>query len=166
MPDPSKPGDIVLKALRPKHGHEFPALALIDPKTGEATDFSRWRQPGHRYLVNLWATWCVPCRLEMPELEKLYPELQAAGVDLLGISLDTGQARARVPRFLDRAGITYPNFTTPDSSLEQLFAGDQLIVPVSFVIDKQGNIRHIHAGYTAEEADVIVKEVEALLAEE
>ena len=155
LPDPSKPGDIVLKALRPKHGHEFPALALIDPKTGEATDFSRWRQPGHRYLVNLWATWCVPCRLEMPELEKLYPELQAAGVDLLGVSLDTGQARAKVPRFLDRAGITYPNFTTPDSSLEQLFAGDQLIVPVSFVIDKQGRIDAIFSGWSRESGATI-----------
>ena len=50
----------------------------------------------------------------------------------------------------DRAGITYPNFTTPDSSLEQLFAGDQLIVPVSFVIDKQGRIDAIFSGWSRE----------------
>ena len=157
LPDPSAPGDIVLRSLRPQRGDEFPALTLIDPKTGETTDFSRWRQPGRRYLVNLWATWCVPCRLEMPELEKLYPELQAAGVDLLGISLDTGQTRARVQRFLDRAGITYPNFTTHQSSFEQLFTGDQVFVPVSFVIDAQGRIDNLFSGWSRESEAVIRK---------
>jgi len=157
LPDPSAPGDLVLRSLRPRQGDEFPPVALIDPRTGEVTDFQRWRQPGHRYLVNLWATWCAPCRQEMPELEKLYPELQAAGVRLVGISLDTGQARTRVPQFLDRAGITYPNFTTQESSLEQLFAGDQVFVPLSFVIDAQGRIDAIFSGWSRESEAAIRK---------
>lgn len=150
LPDPAKPGDVVFNSLRQRRGDEFPAVVLVDQRTGETHDFASWRQPGRRYLVNLWATWCVPCRQEMPELEKLYPELQAAGVDLLGISLDTGKARARVPRFLDRAGITYPSFTTQASTLEQLFAGDQIFVPLSYVIDAEGRIDAVFSGWSRE----------------
>ena len=150
LPEPAAPGGVVIHSLRPQRGDEFPAVTLIDPRSQETTDFHSWRQPGHRYLVNLWATWCVPCRQEMPELEKLYPELHAAGVEVLGISLDTGPARARVSRFLDRAGITYANFITPESGLEQLFAGDQVFVPVSFVIDTQGQIVDIFSGWSRE----------------
>ncbi len=148
LPEPAAPGADAINFLRPQRGELFPAVLLIDPNTGETTDFARWRQPGHRYLVNLWATWCVPCRQEMPELQKLYPELQAAGVEILGISLDTGAAVARVPRFLDRAGITYPNRVIHSSGFEQLFAGDQVSIPVSFVLDAQGRIVDIFSGWS------------------
>jgi peroxiredoxin len=157
LPDPSAPGDVVFHSLRQQRGDEFPAVALVDQRSGETHDFGTWRQPGRRYLVNLWATWCVPCRQEMPELEKLYPELQAAGVDLLGISLDTGKARMKVPRFLDRAGITYPNFITEESALEQLFSGDQIFVPLSYVIDAQGRIDAVFSGWSRESEAAIRK---------
>ncbi|MDA0335083.1 MAG: redoxin family protein [bacterium] len=155
LPEPTATGGVVIRALRPQVGDPFPAVPLIDPRTQVETDFHRWRQPGHRYLVNLWATWCVPCRQEMPELQKLYPELQAAGVEILGVSLDTEPTRATVSRFLDRAGITYPNFTTRESGLEQLFTGDQVFVPVSFVLDAQGRITDIFSGWSRESETAI-----------
>ena len=148
LPEPAAPGGDMVNFLRSQRGELFPAVMLTDPKTGETTDFERWRQPGHRYLVNLWATWCVPCRQEMPELQKLYPELQAAGVEILGISLDTGKAATRVPRFLERAGITYPNLVMHKSGFEQLFVGDQVFIPLSFVLDDQGRIVDIFSGWS------------------
>jgi len=156
LPNPSTSGGTVLGSLRPQPGDEFPALTLVDPRTGETTDFHRWRQPGQRYLVNLWATWCVPCRREMPALQELYPELQAAGVGLVGISLDVGPALAEIPRFLEQAGITYPNFTTPESSLGKLFAGDQAFVPLSFVIDGQGRVEGVFSGWS-EQSEATVR---------
>ena len=150
LPNPSVPGDMALRSLRPQPGDEFPAVVLIDPRTGDRTDFQRWRQPGQPYLVNLWATWCVPCRQEMPALQELYPELQAAGVGVVGISLDVGQGRSEVPRFLEQVGITYPNFTTPESSLDQLFAGDQAFVPLSFIVDGSGRVEGVFSGWSKE----------------
>jgi len=147
LPDPVPPGDVVFEALRPRRGDLFPALPLVDME-GQQTDFASFRQEGRSYLVNLWATWCVPCRQEMPELEKLIPEFAAAGVELIGISLDTGTARDRVPRFLVRAGITYPNFTTEESSFEALFSGGQIFVPVSFIVDERGHIADIFSGWS------------------
>ena len=147
LPDPAAPGDIVFEALRPRLGDPFPPLALVDAE-GRPTDFATYRQQNRTYLVNLWATWCVPCRQEMPELEKLYPEFEASGVGLVGISLDTGATRDRVPRFLTRAGITYPNFTIDESSLPELFRGDQIFVPVSFVVDERGRIVDLFSGWS------------------
>ena len=134
---------------------ELAVFENINYGKGERVSVSGFE--GKPIVVNFWYPSCPPCRLEMPELEKLYPELQAAGVDLLGISLDTGQARARVQRFLDRAGITYPNFTTHQSSLEQLFTGDQVFVPVSFVIDAQGRIDNLFSGWSRESEAAIRK---------
>ena len=149
LPDAAPADAVVFQSVRPRRGDLFPAVPLIDMERAQ-TDFHSIRQPGRSYLVNLWATWCVPCRQEMPELEKLYPELGASGVDLIGISLDTGAARDRVPRFLDRAGITYPNFTTDQTGFEQLFAGDQIFVPLSFVVDGEGRIADIFSGWSRE----------------
>jgi thiol-disulfide isomerase/thioredoxin len=157
LPDPSAPGDVVFHSLRQQRGDEFPAVVLVNQPNGTTHDFQTWRQPGRRYLVNLWATWCVPCRQEMPELEKLYLELQAAGVDVVGISLDTGQARKKVPRFLDRIGVTYPNFTTRESAIKQLFSGEQIFVPLSYVIDAQGRIDAMFSGWSRESEAAIRK---------
>ena len=149
LPDPAPASAVVLQSVRPGRGDPFPSVPLVDMR-GTQTDFERIRQPGRSYLVNLWATWCVPCRQEMPELEKLYQELGASGVDLIGISLDTGAARDRVPRFLDRAGITYPNFISDESGFEQLFAGDQIFVPLSFIVDGEGLVVDILSGWSHE----------------
>jgi peroxiredoxin len=157
LPDPSAADDVVFRSLRQQQGDMFPAITLVDTETGKKTDFHSLRQPGRRYLVNMWATWCVPCRLEMPELQKLYPQLRAAGVDLLGVSLDTGDARRRVPRFLERAELTYPNYTTQSSTLEQLFQGEQIYVPLSYVIDDEGRIEAVFSGWSPQSETTIRK---------
>jgi len=69
----------------------------------------------------------------MPELERLRPDLAAAGVDLVGISLDTAPP-ATVGHFLARAGITYPNYLGGRAAIERIYATDEIFVPVSFVL--------------------------------
>ena len=146
LPDPPEGDAWVREAVRPRPGDPFPSPALIDLQGG-ATDLNAVLSPGRPALVNLWATWCVPCRAEMPELEALYPQLQEAGVDLIGISVDVGDARRKVPSFLTRIGTSYPVFTVDASGLEQLYAGDQLFVPVTFLVDADGRVAEVLSGW-------------------
>lgn len=93
---------------------------------------------GKVVLVNFWATWCLPCRVEMPEFQSLYVRKKAEGFVVLGISTDaTGPAE--VTRFLVAHGITYP-VGMASAELAQRFGGVNLL-PTSFLIGRDGRIR-------------------------
>ena len=147
LPDPAGDEALFFQALRYQPGDLFPAVAMSDD-SGATTDFQAYRRPGRSYLINFWATYCVPCREEMPELQKLAADLEAAGVDLLGISLDMGTARKKVPRFLSRMGIDYPVFTTEEGVFQQLFAGEQFFIPLSYIVDGDGRIVDVLTGWS------------------
>lgn len=147
LPEPAGSGDFFLHTLRHRPGAVFPSIALADMQ-GKPTEFAALRQPGKTYLVNLWATYCVPCREEMPHLQRLYPELQRSGVEIVGVSLDMGKAQAKVPDFVARMGISYPVYTTDKSTFEQLFAGEEIAIPLSFLIDPSGRISEVFSGWS------------------
>ena len=154
LPEPAAAQAVFLQALKHGPGDVFPAIDITDLH-GRKTDFQAVRRPGRAYLVNFWATWCVPCREEMPELQKLYPDLQEAGLDLIGVSLDTGREREKVPGFLSRMGIAYPVFTTDEDVFAQIFAGDQVFVPLTFIVDPQGRIADVLTGWSEATAATI-----------
>ena len=151
LPDPAGADAALLQALRHGPGEMFPAIEMAH-LDGRKTNFQAYRQPGRAYLVNLWATWCGPCRAEMPELQRVFPELQKAGVDLVGISLDMGSERDRVAGFVDRMGVSYPVFTTDETTFRRVYSGDQVFVPLSFVVDGEGRIADVFAGWSSETA--------------
>ena len=90
-------------------------------------------------LVNFWATWCPPCRLEMPGFQTVYDRKKADGFVVLGISTDTGGPDA-VKRFLAERGITYPVAMASGGVVRRMGGAD--LLPTSFLIDRQGRIRH------------------------
>lgn len=99
---------------------------------------------GKVVLVNFWATWCTPCRLEMPGFEKLYRDKKAEGFVIVGVSTDrTGSAG--VEAFLHERDITYP-VVMATREVESAFGGITAI-PTSFLIDRQGVIRHRTFGF-------------------
>ena len=159
LPDPPEGDAWVRQAVRPRPGDRFPALALTDMQGG-VTDLAAVLPAGSAAVINLWATWCVPCREEMPELEALYPQLRASGVELIGISVDVGDARRKVPSFLARLGVSYPVYTVDAPGLEQLYTGDQLFVPVTFLVDAQGRVGEILSGWNARSAARIRAQIE------
>ncbi len=149
LPDPLAADALVHQALGPQPGEPFPSLTLTDLQGTklELSDLSP--SSGRPLVVNLWATWCVPCRVEMPQLEKLYPKLQAAGVDLIGISVDFAETRRKIPSYLKRIGISYPSYTTDESGLELLYSGDRLVVPITFILDSDFRVDEILSGWNA-----------------
>ncbi len=101
---------------------------------------------GKVVLVNFWATWCTPCRLEMPALQKLHAEKESAGLVVLGISQDRG-SRGGVAEFLAERDITYP-VAYDTREIERAFGGVSML-PTTFLIDRRGVIRHQVFGFFA-----------------
>ncbi len=94
---------------------------------------------GKVVLVNFWATWCLPCRAEMPLLQAMAARHRARGLVVLGLSRDRGPV-AEVHRFLTERGIDYP-VAVVGPEAERLFGG-VTGYPTSFLIDRAGQVRH------------------------
>lgn len=115
---------------------------------------------GKVVLVNFWATWCPPCRIEMPGFQRVYEAKRDRGFTIIGISTDAIGSRA-VADFVRERGITYP-IAMATGAVMQEFGGARTL-PTSFLIDREGRIRNevkgIFASVTLEQA------VDRLLAE-
>ncbi len=115
---------------------------------------------GQVVLVNFWATWCPPCRVEMPGFQNVYERKRDQGFTILGVSTDA-MGSAPVTEFLRERGITYP-VAMATGTVVQRFGGVNTL-PTSFLLDRQGRIRNeirgIFASVTLEAA------VDRLLAE-
>lgn len=98
---------------------------------------------GKVVLVNVWATWCPPCRAEMPALQQLADSYAKDGVVVLGLSVDRGPAQA-VDRFLEERNITYPVAIVGDEVIKEF--GGVRGYPTSMLLDKNGIIRHTVMG--------------------
>jgi cytochrome c-type biogenesis protein len=99
---------------------------------------------GNPVLVNVWATWCIPCREEMPALEALYKEFSDRGLQIVGVSVDSHVSENRIKSFIDRMGVTYTIWHDPNDKFTQAFR--TIGVPESFLINAQGQIVHTWKG--------------------
>ena len=111
----------------------------------ETIDGSSFRLADHRgevVVVNVWATWCAPCRVEMPGFVDLQEAFRDEGVQFVGISVD--QSGPGVVRsFVNEKNVNFPQVVNPTLAARH-FPGD--VVPRTYLIDKQGRIRYEHSG--------------------
>lgn len=132
----------------------------LGSSTGERVSASEF--DGQVVLVNFWATWCQPCREEMPMLAGLQRELQDQGFEVVGIALDeVAQAR----EFAASLGIEYPILigSTDVMVVSQLYGNRSGTLPYSVLLDRDGIIRWAYLGELKEE--VLREEIAKLLAE-
>jgi thiol-disulfide isomerase/thioredoxin len=113
---------------------------------------------GQVVLVNFWATWCPPCRKEIPSLIEMQAKYQARGFTILGISMDEGGSSA-VRHFLEKLKVNYP-VIIGDAALAREFGG-VMGIPTSFLMDRQGNLIQRYDGYVTEE--ILGGKIEKLL---
>lgn len=111
---------------------------------------------GRPVLLNFWASWCGPCRAELPELDTLFKELRGRGFVLLTVNLDRNPMAGR--RFLDALGLALPVYRV-DPRAAQLLGVDSL--PVSILLDKEGRLVQAYKGYTPQ----VVEDVRRLVLE-
>jgi peroxiredoxin len=98
-------------------------------------------------LVNFWATWCPPCRVEMPGFQRVYEARRERGFTIVGLSVDAAGS-APVKQFLAEHGITYPVAMANTSAIQGF--GRSTLLPTSYLIDRQGRVRHEVRGYFTE----------------
>jgi len=127
---------------RPRVGQAAPDFALRD-LTGNTRRLSTLR--GQVVLVNLWATWCPPCRAEMPELAALYLAHKDEGFAILGV--DDQERNETVSDFLQRNPLPYPVLLDPDSRVSRAYGVDFL--PMSVLIDRRGMLRGMFPGQSS-----------------
>lgn len=95
-------------------------------------------------LLNVWATWCIPCREEIPALQRLHERFSDQGLRIVGVSVDARGEEANVRDFAESFGVTYDIWLDP---AEQVISTFRVIgVPNTFLIDREGLVRWKHIG--------------------
>jgi thiol-disulfide isomerase/thioredoxin len=123
-----------LLAAPPAVGQPAPQL-VVPQLDGHEFDLARLR--GKVVLVNVWATWCSPCRGEMPTLEKFYRRYHSRGLELLGLSIDEAPDAAAVQQVMRQ--FSYPAALANKARVNGF--GDPIAVPITYVIDARGVVR-------------------------
>jgi peroxiredoxin len=100
-------------------------------------------QRGQVVLINFWATWCAPCRKEMPHLNQLYDKYRSSGFVLLGVNVDDNAGNAT--DVAAKLGVKFPVLLDTDKKVSHLY--DLNSMPTTVVIDRDGKVRYLHRGY-------------------
>lgn len=113
------------------------AISLLDGGSVEIADYK-----GQVLLVNFWASWCPPCRAEMPELQAYYDQYQDDGLALLMIN--SGEAESTARSFIQQSGFTFPVAIDPTNRVSDNYGINAL--PITLVYDQSGEIVYRHSG--------------------
>ncbi len=130
----------------PKAGQEQPEETFdynftINELDGESIDFNQFK--GKVVFINLWATWCGPCRVEMPSIQSLYDSLKQENIAFVMLSLDNPENYSKVQNFIQGKAFTFPVYVPREGLPEQLQVSS---IPTTFVISKDGKIKSKKVG--------------------
>jgi peroxiredoxin len=141
------------------------------PMSGTAPNFSLRAKDGGEVsladlqgqvvMVNFWATWCGPCRQEMPHLEALYQRYSDLGFTLLGVNVEADSSGA--DKFLKETPVSFPILFDPKSEVSKMY--DVIAMPSTVIVDREGNMRFIHHGYKPGYENEYQTQIRALLRE-
>jgi peroxiredoxin len=121
-------------------GRSAPDFTL---RSAEGPNVRLQESRGRVVMVNFWATWCGPCRQEMPHLNRLYGRYRDAGFTLFGVNIDEDPAKAI--GLANRLGLQFPVLLDSEKKVSRLY--DLSTMPSTVLIDRDGRVRHVHLGY-------------------
>ena len=139
-------------------GHEAPDFALKS-STGENLRLSEFR--GDVVMINFWATWCGPCRQEMPLLDDLYARYQRVGFNLVAVIIDDDSSRAM--NMIEELGVNFPVLFDARKQVSELYEVEAM--PVTVIVDREGTVRYVHHGYKPGYENMYLDQVRSLLRE-
>jgi thiol-disulfide isomerase/thioredoxin len=133
----------------------------LSGRGGKTIDLSQYK--GQVVMINFWATWCGPCRQEMPLLEDIYKKYKPMGFTLVGVNVEpaTGDPEGWLSKLPKQ--VTFPVAFDVDSKVSKLYkvAG----MPTTVFIDRKGNVREIHRGYKPGDENIYLTQIRAMLKE-
>jgi thiol-disulfide isomerase/thioredoxin len=146
------------------------AEAAVTPSTG-APDFTLpsldgpnlrlQEQRGRVVMINFWASWCGPCRLEMPHLARLYEKYRGSGFTVLAVNIDESPQKAA--SLATQLGMRFPVLLDTDKKVSRLY--DLSTMPSTVLVDRDGRVRYVHRGYRDGYEETYDKQIRELLRE-
>ena len=132
---------------------------VLKSASGDNLRLSEFR--GDVVMINFWATWCGPCRQEMPLLDELYSTYQRVGFNLLGVNIDDDSGKAM--NMITELGVSFPVLFDTRKEVSKLYAVDAM--PATIIVDRDGRVRHVHHGYKPGYEQDYLNEIRSLLRE-
>jgi len=117
---------------------------------------------GQVVMINFWASWCGPCREEMPLLDQMHKKYEAMGFKLLGVNVESDTKDAE--RWLAKTPVNFPILFDRENKVSELYSVNAM--PSSVFIDRKGNVRYLHRGYKAGDEGEYLTQIRALLREQ
>lgn len=105
---------------------------------------------GKALIVNFWATWCGPCRVEMPALQAAYETFGDEGLEVIGVEVASSGSAAESQQFLQEVGVSFPTYRDEGNLMEDSYL-KRPALPTTFFIDREGIVRHVQIGPVTEE---------------
>jgi peroxiredoxin len=146
------------------------ANAAVTPSTS-APDFTLPRldgpnlrlqeQRGRVVMINFWASWCGPCRVEMPHLARLYEKYRGSGFTVLAVNIDESPQKAA--SLATQLGMRFPVLLDTDKKVSRLY--DLSTMPSTVLVDREGRVRYVHRGYRDGYEETYDKQIRELLRE-
>jgi len=116
---------------------------------------------GQVVLINFWASWCGPCRQEMPILDQLHQRYEDTGFAVLGVNVEGEVSPAK--KIVDESKVTFPVLIDEGQKVSELYGLEAM--PSTYVVDRDGNVRYVHRGYKPGDESKYVEVVKALIRE-
>jgi thiol-disulfide isomerase/thioredoxin len=116
---------------------------------------------GQVVLINFWASWCGPCRKEMPLLDQLYQQYKPLGFTVLGVNVEEDQKQAH--SLLNKVPVSFPVVFDGTNSVSKLY--NVIAMPTTVIVDRNGNMRYLHKGYLPGYEATYQQQVRTLLTE-
>jgi thiol-disulfide isomerase/thioredoxin len=116
---------------------------------------------GQVVMLNFWASWCGPCRAEMPILEKLHTKYKPMGFAMIGVNVEPDSAEAA--KWLKATPVTFPILFDTKSEVSKLYSVQSM--PSTVIIDRKGNLRWLHRGYKPGDENEYLNQIRALVRE-
>jgi peroxiredoxin len=170
MPIPFRPLRAFVTAVLLGAAAVVSAQAATPPSAG-APDFTLpslggpnlrlQEQRGRVVMVNFWATWCGPCRVEMPHLARLYEKYRGSGFVVLAVNIDEDPRKAA--DLATKLGLRFPVLLDTEKKVSRMY--DLSTMPSTVLIDRDGRVRHVHRGYRDGYEDTYEKQIRELLRE-
>jgi peroxiredoxin len=141
-------------------GTEAPAPGFTLASRGGG-DVSLTQYHGQVVMINFWASWCGPCRTEMPLLDSIYRKYNKLGFTLLGVNVEPDSKAAE--DWLKQTPVTFPILFDRDSKVSKLYQVGGM--PSTVIIDRTGKVRWLHKGFTPGAENEYMDQIRALVRE-
>ncbi len=130
-------------------------------KSASGTNLRLSEYRGEVVMINFWASWCGPCRQEMPILDELYSQYRELGFTILGVNVEENSNDAK--DLLKEIPVSFPVLFDNKSSVSKLY--DVIAMPSTVLVDRSGNVRYLHHGYKPGYEDTYQQQVRTLIRE-